>query len=137
MSMFKHRAALAVLLLIAVPRAALTADAPAPAAGVEEVTYKSTEQGKLSMLIHRPEGWKASDKRPAIVFFFGGGWTNGSPKQFESQAVYLAGRGMVAARADYRIKSRHKVKPDACVEDAKSAVRWLRAHAAEYGIDPD
>jgi len=116
------------------PRAA--APAPASAARVTEVTYKSTEQGDLSMLIHRPEGWKATDKRPAIVFFFGGGWTNGSPSQFESQATYLASRGMVAARADYRVKSRHKVLPDACVEDAKSAVRWLRAHAAEYGIDP-
>jgi acetyl esterase len=43
----------------------------------------------------------------------------------------------VTARADYRVKSRHQVQPDACVEDAKSAVRWLRAHAKEYGIDPD
>jgi acetyl esterase/lipase len=43
----------------------------------------------------------------------------------------------VAARADYRVKSRQGVTPDACVEDAKSAVRWLRAHAREYGIDPD
>jgi acetyl esterase/lipase len=113
------------------------APATAPAAGIQEVTYKSTGQGDLTMLIHRPEGWKATDKRPAIVFFFGGGWTNGSPGQFESQATYLAGRGLVAARADYRVKSRHKVQPDACVEDAKSAVRWLRAHAAEYGIDPE
>src|SRR5262249_5868102 len=79
-------------------------DPPAPSAGsanaVKEVTYKSTPEGDLSMLIHRPAGWKASDRRPLIVFFFGGGWTNGSTKQFESQAEYLAGRGMVAARAD-------------------------------------
>src|SRR5262249_55498712 len=76
-------------------------------------------------------------KRPAIVFFFGGGWTNGSPNQFLPQAEYLAGRGMVAARADYRVKSRHNVTPDKCVEDAKSAVRWLRQNAAKLGIDPD
>jgi acetyl esterase/lipase len=70
------------------------------------------------------------------VFFFGGGWTNGSVRQFEPQATYLAGRGMVAARADYRVKSRHGVAPDACVEDAKSAVRWLRQNAARLGLDP-
>jgi sialate O-acetylesterase len=116
---------------------AAAAPAPAAAASVEEVTYKSTPQGDLSLLIHRPEGWKATDKRPAIVFFFGGGWTNGSVRQFESQAAYLAGRGMVAARADYRVKSRQNVQPDACVEDAKSAVRWLRTHAGAHGIDPD
>jgi acetyl esterase/lipase len=71
------------------------------------------------------------------VFFFGGGWENGTIKQFEPQADHLARRGMVAARADYRVKSRQGVTPDKCVEDAKSAVRWLRANAAKLGIDPD
>jgi acetyl esterase/lipase len=44
---------------------------------------------------------------------------------------------MVAARADYRVKSRHGVTPKECVEDAKSAVRWLRQNAAELGVDPE
>src|SRR5208283_3340707 len=81
--------------------------------------------------------WKKEDKRPAIVFFFGGGWTNGDVKQFEPQAKYFASRGMVAARADYRVKSRHGVEPDACVEDGKSAMRWLRQNAVMLGVDPD
>jgi len=71
------------------------------------------------------------------VFFFGGGWTGGKIEQFEPQATHLAGRGMVAARADYRVKSRHGVTPKECVEDAKSAVRWLRQNAAELGVDPN
>jgi acetyl esterase/lipase len=87
------------------------------------------------MHVHLPKGWQAADKRPAIVFFFGGGWRAGSVTQFEKQAEYLAERGLVAARADYRVLSRHKTTPDKCVEDAKSAVRWLRQHAAELGID--
>ena len=45
--------------------------------------------------------------------------------------------GMVAARADYRVKSRHGVTPKECVEDAKSAVRWLRQNAAKLGVDPN
>ena len=53
------------------------------------------------------------------------------------QAKHLASRGMVAARADYRVKSRHGVTPKECVEDAKSAVRWMRQNAAKLGIDPD
>ncbi len=105
-------------------------------AKVEEFVYKKTPQGDLKMYVHFPPGWTAQDKRPAIVFFFGGGWTSGRVTQFEPQAKYLAERGMVAARADYRVKSRHGTTPDKCVEDAKSAVRWLRAHAAKFGIDP-
>ncbi len=107
--------------------------------GVETRTfpYKTTGKGPLEIQISRPPGWKADDHRPAIVFFFGGGWAVGNVDQFAEQAEHLARRGMVAARADYRVKSRHGVKPDACVEDAKSAVRWLRAHAKEQGIDPD
>jgi acetyl esterase len=99
--------------------------------------YKKTKQADLAMHVHFPPGWKKDDRRPAIVFFFGGGWTSGKVEQFEPQAAYLAGRGMVAARADYRVKSRHGVTPDACVEDAKSAIRWLRQNAGTLGIDPD
>lgn len=99
--------------------------------------YKQTPQGELEMIVHYPPDWKPSNQRPAMVFFFGGGWTNGSPRQFEQQAEYLASRGMVAARADYRVKSRHNVTPKQCVEDAKSAVRWLRQQAEELGIDTE
>jgi acetyl esterase len=100
-------------------------------------TYKTIPGGTLEMVVHLPPGWKDTDKRPGIVFFFGGGWENGTIKQFEPQADHLARRGMVAARADYRVKSRQGVTPDKCVEDAKSAVRWLRANAAMLGIDPN
>jgi acetyl esterase/lipase len=44
---------------------------------------------------------------------------------------------MVAARAEYRVKSRHGASIDQCVEDAKSTVRWLRRNKATLGIDPD
>ncbi len=103
----------------------------------EERIYKTTPQGKLNLHFSLPVDWKPSDKRPVIVFFFGGGWKNGSYTQFVAQSDYFASRGMVAASADYRIESIHHTKPDKCVEDAKSAVRWLRQHASELGIDAD
>ena len=99
--------------------------------------YKKTKQADLEMVVHFPPGWKEADTRPAIVFFFGGAWTGGRIQQFEPQAAHLASRSMVAARADYRVKSRHGVTPKECVEDAKSAVRWMRQNAAKLGIDPD
>jgi acetyl esterase/lipase len=104
--------------------------------GAQTVTYKTVGETKLALYIFNPEGHKASDSRPAIVFFFGGGWTSGSPGQFEQQCRYLASRGMVAITADYRVASRHQAKAAQCVADAKSAIRYVRAHAKELGIDP-
>jgi acetyl esterase len=131
---------LLVLCLLVVPPATRAKELPVPAgqAGeVKEVVFKTTPQGELKIYLHFPKDWKASDKRPAAVFFFGGGWRSGNVKQFEPQATYLASRGMVTARADYRVKSRHQTTPDKCVEDCKSAVRWLRQHASQLGIDPE
>jgi acetyl esterase len=111
-----------------------------PALGQETtktVTYTKTKQADLEMVVHFPPGWKQNDKRPGIVFFFGGGWENGTIKAFEPQAKYLASRGMVAARADYRVKSRHGVTPNECVDDARSAIRWFRQNAGKLGVDPD
>ncbi len=108
----------------------------------ETVSYKKTtdangEPVELNLWVFKPEGWKAEIRRPAIVFFFGGGWRNGSPKQFVPHCEYLAERGMVAITAEYRIKNTHGTSPLEATKDARSAVRWIRAHAAELGIDPD
>jgi acetyl esterase/lipase len=103
---------------------------------VKTFVYKTTKQADLEIVIHYPPGWKVTDRRPAIVFYFGGGWNAGKLSQFEPQAKVLAERGLVAAQADYRVKSRHGVTPESCVEDAKSAVRWLRQNASRLGIDP-
>lgn len=79
----------------------------------------------------------AKDQRPAVVFFFGGGWNGGTVTQFEQHAKYLAARGMVTFVADYRVKSRQKTAPNACVADGKSAIRWVRERAKDLGIDPN
>jgi acetyl esterase/lipase len=127
----------ALVLLEASPMTEAQAQNAEPVAASKEYTYKQTPQGDLKIFVDFPAGWSAADKRPAIVFFFGGGWNAGSVGQFADQARYLADRGLVAARADYRVKTRHGVTPDKCVEDAKTAMRWVKAHAAELGIDPD
>lgn len=106
--------------------------------GAAVETYKEINGTKLNLWIFQPEGKATPDaKRPAIVFFFGGGWSSGSPAQFERQSRHLASRGMVAITADYRVATRHKVKPTECVADAKSALRWLRKNAERLGIDPN
>ncbi len=103
---------------------------------VQTFTYKTSGEKQLEIHVHYPPDWKSSDSRPVMIFFFGGGWTGGTTNQFMDQADYFASRGMVTARADYRVKSRDGVTPDQCVEDARSAVRWLRKNAQQLGIDP-
>lgn len=105
--------------------------------GSQTEVYKTIGETKLSLWIFTPLDHRPSDSRPAIVFFFGGGWQNGSPGQFEQQCRYLASRGMVAITADYRVGSRHGVKVVDCVRDAKSAIRYVRTNAARLGIDPE
>jgi acetyl esterase len=101
-------------------------------------TYKEIDGAKLNVWIFQPDGKTAPGaKRPAIVFFFGGGWSSGSPAQFERQCRHFAERGMVAMTADYRVASRQHVKPPACVADAKSCIRWVRRNAERLGIDPE
>jgi len=105
--------------------------------GAKVVTYKSVDGTDLNLWIFNPSKHQSNDKKPAIVFFFGGGWNSRSPAQFVPHCEYLAARGMVAMVADYRVFSRNKVKANVCITDAKSAVRWIREHASEFGIDPD
>lgn len=103
--------------------------------GSTKRVYKQTDTGTLHLHIFKPDGWSATDRRAAIVFFFGGGWVGGTPAQFVPQCEYLAKRGMVALTAEYRVKSRHGAHPADCVADAQDAVRWVRHHANELGVD--
>ena len=106
--------------------------------GSESIVYKKTTDKELKLFVDKPANWKSSDKNPAIVFFFGGGWVGGSPTQFAKQSLYFASRGMVGICVQYRVIPKgDKGPPTWCCADAKSAMRYVRAHAAELGIDPE
>jgi len=102
--------------------------------GARVEMYKTVGDTKLNLYIFAPAN---PTNAPAIVFFFGGGWHGGSPQQFETHCRHLAQRGMVAITADYRVKSRQNARPVDGVADARSAIRWVRAHAAPLGVDPN
>lgn len=110
--------------------------APKSLPGSRAEIYKTIDDVELPIHIFEPAGHEAGDKRPAIVFFFGGGWASGTPAQFQPHCRYLASRGMVAMTAEYRVSRRHGVKAVSCLADAKSAIRWVRLNAEELGVDP-
>lgn len=61
--------------------------------GGETMSYRDGENA-MDLFVFKPEGWKASDKRSAFVFFFGGGWTKGTPLKSASTAAWAAKNGM-------------------------------------------
>ncbi len=101
----------------------------------KKLLYKVVGGDSLYLHVFEPEVSK--NPTAVIVYFFGGGWVGGNPNQFYQQSEYLASRGMLAISAEYRIKNTHGTTPFDCVEDAKSAVRWIRTHAKELNINPD
>ncbi len=96
-------------------------------------TYKIVHNLPLHLYIFYP---KSKATHSAIVFFHGGGWMRGKPRQFFRQASYLAAHGMLAVSVEYRTKTLDGSTPKEALMDAKSAMRWVRAHAKELEIDP-
>ncbi|MBM4104521.1 MAG: alpha/beta hydrolase [Planctomycetes bacterium] len=103
----------------------------------KSVIYKTVNGVDLKIHLFYPSKSNRSDKMPAIVFFFGGGWVSGSPSQFYPHCEYFASRGMVAMSAEYRVEKAHATTPQECVKDGKSAIRWIRQHARQFAIDPN
>ncbi len=88
------------------------------------------ERHKLDLFV--PE--KANGPLPLIIWVHGGGWQNGSKEGCPPLRDGYTERGYAVASINYRL-SGHAVFP-AQIEDCKAAIRWLRAHAKEYNLDP-
>lgn len=98
----------------------------------KDVEYGKVGERALLLDLYQPA--KPSVPAPALVFIHGGAWSQGSRDIYKFYTVRYAQRGYVAATVGYRL-SREAPFP-AAVEDVKCAVRYLRANAAKYGIDP-
>ncbi|PZR36073.1 alpha/beta hydrolase [Caulobacter segnis] len=91
----------------------------------------------LTLDLYTPAG---AGKRPLIVQIHGGGWSMGDSRQmagfkdFPAVLANLASRGYVVAAVNYRLSG--EAPSPAQADDVDAAIRWLKAHAAEYGIDP-
>ncbi|MEM7577940.1 MAG: alpha/beta hydrolase [Planctomycetota bacterium] len=104
-------------------------------------TYRVTPQRELTLHIYEPANASetelhAKTNRPAIVFFFGGGWLSGGPGHFAGQSRALAERGIVAICPAYRTHDPDGTTPIDALVDALHAVAWVRDHAESLGINP-
>lgn len=102
------------------------------------VVYKKVDGRELHLHIFNPEGFKASDKRPCFVVIHGGGWRGGEPRRMYPFADHFAKLGMVGISVEYRlVTSKGTNTVFDCVKDGRSAMRYVRGHAKELGVDPD
>jgi len=101
------------------------------------VVYKKIGDRELHIELFEPTGLKAGDHRPCFITIHGGGWTGGTPRRQYPFALHYAQLGWVGISVEYRLNStKTGVTVFDCVKDARSAVRYVRAHAAELGVDP-
>ena len=106
---------------------------PAPS----ELVYKHTVNADLKLFCFQPVDSNTNTTRPAALWIHGGGWTGGTCESFFPLARYTATRGAASFVVEYRLaKTNGTVTVADCVADCKSAVRYLRGHATELGVDP-
>ncbi|HUQ71336.1 MAG TPA: alpha/beta hydrolase, partial [Planctomycetaceae bacterium] len=110
----------------------------APVVGVPVVYKRVDGQDLRAFIVTPPETSPPTINRPAMILIHGGGWTSGGPGSLNEKALYLASRGMVCVLIEYRhLDVASTDPPIPCIQDVRSAVRWVRTHAAELGVDPN
>lgn len=100
----------------------------------EGIVYTSPSHRPLHMSLFLPENAQ-SEARPCVLLMHGGAWVGGSRHQLRWYGRHFAAAGYVAASISYRKLPRHRFRDS--VQDAKTAVCWLKEHASDYGIDPN
>lgn len=130
-------AGLAVLAGACSPLALLNALPSDPArVAARGVAYGSDPRQKLDVYVPAARGAGGGGRgAPVLVFFYGGSWSSGDRAGYAFAGRSMAAEGFVTVVPDYRLVP--QVRFPAFVQDGAAAVAWARAHAAEYGGDPD
>ncbi|MBX7259591.1 MAG: alpha/beta hydrolase [Candidatus Hydrogenedentes bacterium] len=97
------------------------------------IEYANRSGESLKLDVFMPKDLKKP--APTLVFIHGGGWKSGNREDYLVYTIDFAKRGYVTASLDYRLSG--VAAYPAAVQDCKTAIRWLRAHATEYNIDPE
>jgi acetyl esterase/lipase len=112
---------------------------PGGVVGLPALTYAVVPGYRpLHLDLYLPPGKPA--RRPLVIYIHGGGWMAGHPRQSGAFANWpdvlalIASRGYVVASVEYRLSG--EARFPAAIQDVKAAIRWLRAHGDQYGIDP-
>ncbi|MEM0897792.1 MAG: alpha/beta hydrolase fold domain-containing protein, partial [Verrucomicrobiota bacterium] len=110
--------------------------APADVKIIPDIVYREGESKAWRLDLVMPAA-ESEDPRPGIIFVHGGGWRGGDKRAgtFLNGAIEYAQKGYVCITVNYRLVGEAPLP--ACIEDVKCAVRWLRAHAGKYKVNPE
>lgn len=100
---------------------------------VRDLPYVAAGHARQCLDLYLPS--QSTGRLPVVVWIHGGAWQSGGKEACLHEAAWLATKGYAVAGINYRL-SQHAPFP-AQIEDCKAAVRWLRAHADQYGLDSD
>lgn len=103
------------------------------------VVYKTVGDRELRLDLFEPAGHQSSDRRACFVFIHGGGWTGGNSRRMYAYCDRFAKLGLLCASVEYRLmnKTSPGTTPFECVKDGRSAIRYLKEHAGQLGIDAE
>lgn len=107
---------------------------PAGLKAVRNLDYVGDGNPRHRLDLYLPEA-KTDQPCPLVVYIHGGGWEDGSKDQAQPVLGLLRGRPYAGASLNYRLTN--EARWPAQIHDCKAAIRWLRAHAKEYNLDPD
>ena len=99
----------------------------------KNIEYSNPDDQHLQLNMARPK--EGTGPFPAVICIHGGGFRAGTRESFNGLCLQLAERGYVAVTVSYRLAPKYQFP--AAVYDVKAAVRWMRANAEKYQIDPD
>lgn len=99
--------------------------------------YKKTEQGELKVHFFFPENHWLVKPQPCVVFFHGGLWDKSMVSQFVPQCKHFIQRGAVTATVEYRVFNKHQTSPLEAIQDAQSAILWLKTFHKDVSINPE
>jgi acetyl esterase/lipase len=114
---------------------------PGGVTGLADVIFSTVPGYRPAVVdLYLPPRRVASQPRPLIIYIHGGGWMGGHTRQsaafsnFPQVLASLASEGFVVASLEYRLSG--EAKFPAQLQDVRAAIRFLKANAAKYGIDP-
>jgi acetyl esterase/lipase len=122
-----------IILFLLTPLLVHAQDSKSPVRVERDLVYGKGGDVDLKLDLAMPK--EGNGPFPGVVFIHGGGWQEGNRQQLSKSIETFAGRGYVAATISYRLTQ--VAKFPAQIEDCKAAVRWLRANAAKYKLQPD
>lgn len=111
----------------------VSTETPETVRAYQNLVYAKYGDRELSLDLYQPKTGKGPF--PAVVFIHGGGWYKGDPSSYTALAQHLADKGYVTLNIFYRLSG--EAPFPAAIHDCKSAVRWARANAQTFRIDPN